>query len=618
MFDAIRDNKRIAQVILGILIIPFAVFGLGSYFGDGLRSREIATVGGTSILESEFDSALQEQQQRLRLQKQPGEDATPDLLNSREWRQAVLDQLVARRALALYSRDMRLTVFGGQLQQALASVKDFQENGRFSLERYQASLAQMGLQGLTPAAFEARFAQDLSIQQLMDSIISSPPVARSSAHRLLMAELEERMVREMRFPVAPHLSNIKIDDAAIKKFYDDNPARFELPERVKAEYLVFGEVDIQRAYRDWPGERRVRHILIESSPESDAAARKEAEEIAVALRKEPDRFPALAREKSKDPGSSGAGGDLGYVAQDGEMEPSFEKAVFTLKQGEISDPVRTRYGFHIIQVTTIHKRPLDEVRDEIVAWRRKHEPVQGFEEKAARFSDMVFNEAPDSLQPAAEAFGMEIRRTDWIDRGTVVLGEFHNDRLVASLFEDDALKQHHNTQAINVGPDTLVSARVLEHEAARRVPFEDVRGRIEAQLRRAEAMRMAREEGNAVLAALDRGEAVNHAWGMPRSFQRANSFQRPSQDFPPEAAEAVFAASLEQLPTRVAAMLPDDAYVIYQIDSVMHPSIDDNDQRIAVMAKQYGLLLGQSDFESFLASLRDRYKVVTKPVTSKE
>jgi peptidyl-prolyl cis-trans isomerase D len=242
---------------------------------------------------------------------------------------------------------------------------------------------------------------------------------------------------------------------------------------------------------------------------------------------------------------------------------------------------------------------------------RKQALGQGFDEKSARFSEMVFNEAPDSLQPAAEAFGLKIQHTDWIDRGTDTLSGFRSEHLVASLFEGDALDRRNNTHAIDVGSGTLVAARVTDHEARRRLPLEEVRGQIEAWLRREEAMRMAREEGNAALAALDRGETVNNAWSTPRSFQRSR------QDLPPIAARVVFGASLAHLPARVAAELPDDAYVIYQIDSVVHPPIDDDDPRIATLAEQYGLVLAQSDFESFLLSLRDRYKVVTKPVTSR-
>ncbi|MDR2926522.1 MAG: SurA N-terminal domain-containing protein [Azoarcus sp.] len=620
MFEAIRSNKRIAQVILAVLIIPFAAFGLDAYFGDGPGGGEVATVGGSAISRNEFERALEEQRNRLR--QQFGDEATPAMLNSGELSQAVLDQLVVRRALALYSKDMRLSVSGGRLQQELARIEGFQENGQFSMERYKLLLSR---QGMNPAFFEEQLSQDLLIQQLMDSIGSSSPVARQTARRLLSAQLEERVVREMRFPVAPHLANIKIDEAAIQKYYDDNSARFELPERIKTEYLVLSEealqgkaevseADIEQAYRDWPGERQVRHILIEADADADAAAveaaKKEAEGIAEALRKEPSSFPALAKEKSQDSGSSEAGGDLGFIEHDGAMEPAFEEAAFALKQDEISDPVRTRYGFHVIQVTAVRKQPLADARDEIVARLRKQASGQGFDAQATKFSEMVFNEAPDSLQPAAEAFGLEIQRTDWIDRGSDKLGEFRNESLIADLFGDDALNQRHNTKAIDVAPNTLVAARVLEHEAARRLPLEEVRGQIEAQLRREEAMRLARTEGNAALEALDRGESVDHAWSTSRAIQRIKP------DLPPRGARVVFAAPLKQLPTRVAAELPDDAYVIYQVDSVERPSIDDDDPRIATLAGQYGLLLGNSDFEAFLASLRGRYKVVAKPLAS--
>ncbi|MCL2589621.1 MAG: SurA N-terminal domain-containing protein [Betaproteobacteria bacterium] len=620
MFEAIRNNKRIAQIILGILIVPFAAFGLGSYFGDGLKGREIASVGGSSISRDEFEHALEERRNLLR--EQLGKAATADILESEKLRQEVLDQLIIWRVLALYSKEMRLSVSPGQLQQVLAETKDFQENGQFSLERYQAWLEQVRM---SPAGYEAQIARDLLVRQLWGSIGGSSLVARDSARRLLVAEGEERVVREMRFPVAPHLASIKIDDVAIQKFYDDNPARFELPERIKAEYLVFSEgalqdrvkideADIEKTYQDLAGERQVRHILIELAPNADAAtegaARKQAEEITTALRAKPDDFPALAKEKSQDPGSSEAGGDLGYIAHDGSMEPPFEEAVFALKQGEISDPVRTRYGFHVLQVTAIQKRPLDEMRNEIVARLRKQALGKGFNEKADKFSEMVFNESPDSLQPAAEAFGLKIQRTDWISRGMDTLGEFRSKALVSNLFEDDALNQGHNTHATDVGINTLVAARVLEHETARREPLEEVRGQIEAQLRRNEAMRMAREEGRAVLESLDRGEATNNGWSIPRSFRRSKP------DLPLLATRAVFAAPLSHLPARVAVELPDDAYVIYQIDTVEQPTIDDDDPRVAALARKYEILLGNSDFNSFILSLRDRYKVVTKQLAN--
>jgi len=620
MFEAIRNNKRIAQVILGILIVPFAAFGLDSYFGDRLGNREVATVGGSSIYRGEFERALEEQRESLR--EQLGAEAAAEVIKSGKLQQEVLNQLILERALALYAKDMRLSVSSVQLQQALSMYEAFHENGQFSLERYKTLLQR---QGMTPVAFEAKVAQNLLVDQLKISITGSSLIARDTVRRLLIAEGEERMVREMRFPVQPHLSSIKINDEAIKKFYDDNMKHFELPGRVKAEYLVFSEEALQgklkideekikKAYQDLPEDRRVRHILIELASDADeaavGAARSQAEEIVATLREKPDDFPAIAREKSQDPGSSGEGGDLGNIAHDGTMEQPFEEAVFALEKGDISDPVRTSYGFHILQVTDSQKRSFGEMRDEIEARLRKDAIGKEFNKDAEEFSDMVFSRSQKDLEPVAKAFGLEIQKTDWINEGADTLGEFHNKELVSSLFEDEVLKDKKNTEAIVVGFNTLVSARVFEHEAARRKPLEEVRGQIEAQLRRKEAMRLAREEGTAALEALDRGETVSNAWSAPRSFQRSKP------DLPPLVAREVF-AELMRLPDRVALELPDDAYVIYQIDEVKYPSIDNDDPRIAERAQAYGFLLGMNDFNSFALSLRDRYKIVTKPLADR-
>ena len=592
MFDAIRNNKRIAQIILIILIIPFAAFGIEHYFGNSAGGGTVATVGGMDISRAEFDRALSGWQDRLR---RDGNTSTAEL-ESEELRQLAINELIQQRMLLLYAQDMRL-VPQGSLAAALKA----------------------------PAYYERL--HEHVVRQLMSGVVGNTfsPVSTISARRLLTAQLEERVVREMRFPVAPHLAKIKISEEQIKKFYDDNATQFELPERVKAEYVVFSEAallgkieisedDVQNEYKSrdqeyiQPEKRRVRHILIEVAPDATdevvTAARKEADEIAALLRKEPDRFPELAREKSRDTTSEN-GGDLGYITPDA-MTQNFDEAAFALKEKEISNPVRTEYGFHIIQVTGIlpggEKRPLAEVRNEIIAELRKQEAERKFNDDADKFTNMVFNQA-ESLQPAAEAFGLEIHRTGaWINRGTEAVDNLQSKDLVDGLFSDDAINKHHNTQAIDVGGNTLVSARVVEHEAARRLPLEEVRGRVEARLLREEAARLAREEGNAALAVLEKGESTANAWSAPHSFQRIKA------ELPPAAMSAVFSAPIAQLPVRVAAELRDDAYVIYQIDAVEHPSIDDGDARIAELARRYGNLLALSDFEILLATLQARYK----------
>lgn len=617
MFDAIRSNKRIAQVILAILIVPFAFFGI-DYFNDGGPSgTEVAKVGRTTIYQNEFERALSEEQDNLR--KTLGASATRAVLESDKFRQSVLDQLVVRRMLALYANEMNLTVSADQLRQRIAEIEGFQVDGKFSNELYRNYRRQQ-------PAFESEFAQSMRMQQLLSPFFRSF-VADTSTRRLLRARIEERSVREMRFPVAPLLAAIKIGDDAIQRYYDLNRASYERPERVKAEYVVFdadsmaddieiSEDEVRRIYggSDYtrPEERRISHILIDLASDAAAAAvvvaRQRAEDIVAELRENPARFAEVAREKSRDPGTSANGGDLGYLRRDAGMDEAFVQAAFGQKKDEISNPVRTGYGFHIIKVTDIRaggdKRPYEEVRGEIVEGLRKQAAVRAFAENAEKFSDQVYT---DTLDSAASTFKLKIRDGGWIERGADTVGGFQSPELVAALFANDVVgAERRSTRAITVGPDTLVAARVVAHETARRLPLDEVRGQIEARLRREEAMKQAREKGETVLAALDRGEPLAGEWSVARTYQR----DKP--DLSPEAVRAVFAAQVTKLPVRVAAELPDEGYAIFQIDAVEHPEFKDDDPRLALLNAQFDNLLSRSDMDAFLATLRERYKAETR------
>ncbi|MDR0563727.1 MAG: SurA N-terminal domain-containing protein [Azoarcus sp.] len=625
MFDAIRNNKRIAQVILALLIIPFAFFGLGSYFADNPKGNELAKINGEPIYRADLDRLLRDVRER-----------TPDLAETPEVRKEILDQLILERLFQLYARDERLSVSADLLRQVILQEKAFQVDGKFSEERYKQVMRSSSMT-------EADIARQVLLQQLSLPISSSSFIAQDSARRYLAAALEERTVREIRFPVAPYLAGIQITDADIQKFYDENQERFSIPERVKAEYLVLdaeslrdkvkvSEEDILRAYHNLPEERQVRHILIRPADGGGAAAeeaaKKEAEEIAKTLRGQPDRFPALAKEKSQDRSSGEAGGDLGRIARGTAIDPAFDAAVFALKQGEISNPVRTQYGFHIIQVTSIlSKRSLDEMRDEIKADPQLLEQAtqQQYSKEADDFIDMVFTKAADSLQPAAEAFNLKIQRTGWINRGADTLGGFRNKTLVENLFADDSLIDHHNTQGVEVAPLTMVSARVVEHEAKRNMPLEEVRGQIEAELRAQAAASRAREAGTVVLAALKKGEPSQQAWSEPRVLQRYKtgflpeplqavfSTAQAQPELPPSAATALFSASLEKLPALATAEIPDDAFVIYQIEKAESPDFDDGDARLPKLKNVMFRLFAGDDLDAFLAYLHTRYKVQVNP-----
>lgn len=623
MFEAVRNNKRVAQVILALLVIPFAFFGLDAYFRDRPGGGEVALVKGTPISEAEFDRALREQQDRLR--GTAGGQVDRALLESEALRRAVLDNLVNQRVLALYGMDSRLNVTPAQLQQTIAGLDSFQQDGRFSLERYEALLR---AQGMTPAMFEARVAHDVRIQQIATAVGEAGFVPAASARRFLAAQLEERTIRELRFPAARHAAAVNPTDDEIARFYESNPAVFERPARLKAEYVVLdqaavekqvsvGEEEVRAAYDSnpqrfgQPEERQARHILLQleaGAPEEEAQkVMARAQELVAELRKDPSRFAQLAAERSQDPGSASRGGDLGFFGR-GAMVKAFEDAAFAQKKDEIGDPVRSDFGVHIIQVTAIKPssiRPFAEVRDQIAAELRAQAAGRRFAELAEQFSNTVYEQS-DSLAPVAEALKLEIKRTDWIARGTEAIGEYRSERLMNALFADDVVRNHRNTEAIEVGNNTLVAARALEFEPAQRLQLDEVKSRIADQLRNEGAAKKAAEQGEATLAALKKGEPAAGEWAAARNLQRG------APGLPAPAMQAVFSASSTKLPAYVGLAVPGGDYTIYRIDAVTRPELPNDDPRIAAVAAQYRRLIAERDFGAFLAELRSRYEVEVK------
>ena len=620
MFESIRKNKRVAQVILALLIIPFAFFGMDAYFSDSARGNDAATVGGSSISTFEFDDALRNQQDRLR--ESAGGQINRELLDSPELRKAVLDNLINQRVLALYALDSRLVVTPAQLQDTIAGVPAFQEEGRFSLQRYETMLR---AQGMTPASFEARLAQDVRIQQVVAAVGDAGFVPEASARRFLDAQLEERKVRELRFAAADHVEGVEITDEQVAAFYAQNPARFEQPARVQAEYLIFDRAAVEqkieiaddavRAFYDGnpqrfgvAEERRARHILLALDAGAEQAevdrVMAEARGLVETLRSDPARFADLAKEKSQDPGSASRGGDLGFFGR-GVMVGAFEEAVFSQAPGQVGDPVRSEFGVHVVEVTEIKPaslRAFDEVRGEILAELRAQEAGRRFAELAEQFANTVY-EQPDILAPAAEALGLEVRTTDWISRDAPAAAPFDNARLISAVFSEEAVQKGHNTEAIEIASGALVSARVKTFEAATQLPLEAVRERIVGMLRDEQGRARAEAAGKATLARLEKGESVEAKWSEERAAQRG------APSLPAAAMQAVFSAATEALPAHVGVQLPESDYVIYRIEAVTRPDLDKDDPRVEAVASQYAQLLAGRDFGAFLSDLRQRYEV---------
>ena len=620
MFDFIRNNKRLAQIVLAILVVPLALFGMDAYFSDGPGGREVARVGDSAISTAEFDRQLLERQERIRRDSEGQVDA--GLFKTREFRQAVLEGMINDRALQLFMAESRINVPAAQLQELIASEAAFQVDGQFSRERYEAFVAS---QGMNVAMFEYTLAQDLRQEQVVQGIGRSAFAGRAAVKGLVDIQLEERVISELSFPRERYEADVTISDEVVETFYRENAEAFMRAPRLKADYLVLDaaavgrEINIDagrlRTFYEGnpsrygvPEERRARHILIRAaSSASDAEieqAQAKANELLAEVRANPARFEEIAKRESQDPGSASRGGDLGFFGP-GAMVPGFEEAVFGGEVGKTSEVIRTDFGFHIIEVTDIKPaqlQPFDEVRDEIAEELLAQEVSRRMPELAEQFANAVY-EQPDSLAPAAEALGLEVRRSDWLSRDSAKIAGYDDARLMDALFDPQTRANDENVPAVEVERGVMVSARVVEYEEAAQMSLEEVAGSIRARLRADEAARIASERGEDALAKLRAGERVSGRWSDPYAEQRG------SPSLPGQALRAVFSVDAETLPAYAGAQMPDGGYVVFRIESAGKLEIAEDAPEVRALGRQYDNLVAEQEFAAFVRTLRQRYGV---------
>ncbi|HVG03496.1 MAG TPA: SurA N-terminal domain-containing protein [Burkholderiaceae bacterium] len=567
MFDFVRAHRNWMMLFILVLILPsFVFFGIQGYNSYVDKDGALATVGGAPVTQQEYDVALRERAERLRQAMGSGFDAK--LLETPEARAAVLDQLVLERALANEANQANVVISVDRLRDFIANVPAFQQDGKFSYDRYKAFLAS---RGQSEAAFEQTLRNDLRKQAFLQAVVESAITPKNVIERIEGILLEQREVRELRFPAEQFASKVSITDAQIAEYYQANRAQFEIPESVRVEYLVLSPetiagnlkiaddaaknyYDQNKARYGTEEQRRASHILIPTEGSDKAAARKKAEEILAKVKSVPNDFAKLARENSKDPGSAAQGGDLGFFGR-GMMVKPFEETAFRLKEGDISDVVETDFGFHIIRVTEIkpaQAKPFAEVRGDIERELRNQQAQKSFTEAADQFTNLVYEQA-DSLQPASQKLNLKILTADLTRRG---LPPHLGPRVVEAVFAEDSLKNKRNTQAIEVAASTLVSARVLDHRPPSVQPLDKVTPQIRQLLERREAVRLAREAGEQRLAAL-RKEPIDKANEAGFSAPKIVSRRQP-QDMPPDALNEVLRIPADKLPQFVGAEVATD------------------------------------------------------------
>jgi peptidyl-prolyl cis-trans isomerase D len=623
MFDFVHENKKLAQIILALISLPFILFGVNYYWHSG-GGDAVATVEGVKITQEEFDDAMRQQQAQL--QQMLGGRFDPAMFDTPLARQAVLDELVNQRLMAVKARSAGLAPTDAQLVQMISGFKAFQKDGKFDQQRYQAVLRS---QNMTPQMLEARLRDDLASEQLTEMYQQNGYASKTAADNLIRINEQQRTVRVAHIALDSFLAQVRVDDAAVKKYYEDNQPLFRTPERARVEYVVFsaaalqpqmtvGAQEIDDYYKENPAEfttpeqRHALHILIAPKGSGEAevkAAHDKAEAILQQLRQAPGKFAELAKKNSDDPGSAAKGGDLGYFPR-GRMAKPFEDAVFALQPGQLSDVVQTQYGFHIIKLVDVkapRTAPLDEVKAVITQKLKMIKASNEFAKLTDSFYDQLQN---DSLKPAAELAKAQVQQSGWLERGQPG-GYPWTEKALEAAFSEDVLKKHRNSSAIEIAPDTLLAVRLLDYKPAGARPLEEVSGAIRTQLQRQQASELAAKQGQAVLAQLQKGEKPALKWSQELTISRL----APGAGMDPQLARQVLQADVAKLPVYVGAASAQ-GYDIASVDQVKDAGTVDDAQRARYeMAMREAV--GEELLSAFMAEARKHASISVKELAAK-
>ncbi len=614
MLDAFRTHKRWLMFIAMVLIIPsFVVTGIYSYNRMRESDHSIAKVGKTSITPSMYDQAKREQLDSLR--QQLGDNFHPNMLDNPEARKALVTGLMDRVTLDVALNKEHV---GASEQEAIAVIKAqplFLKDGKFDPELYQRFLQS---QGKSDAMFvnEVRF--NLARQKLTQGVAGTAIVPESLTKNLFQILTTEREVQTLIFNADEYLNKVSVTDEEAQKYYDEHKNDFIAPEHVNVQYVVLtpdafkdsikiDESALKTYYEQnkshWaqPETRQASHILITANGD-DAKAKAKAEEIVKELQAHPDEFAAIAKKESQDPGSAANGGDLGTFAPSA-MVPEFDKAVFAAKVGEIVGPVKTQFGYHIIKVTGINggkTLPFAEVKDEIAKQYVKEMEMREFAEKAEDFTNTVYEQS-DSLEPVADKFGLKVYTADMITRQGVTndqLKPFFNAHVVDALFDRESLEEKRNTSAIEVSPNTLVSARVVKYVPKAVRSFDEVKATIIQGLKIRKATELAKEAGEAFL------KDVKVSKKLDKFSKAVWVSQTDPKGFPLELIKKIDSVPVKSLPAFEGNVV-GGAYIITYISAAKDrtPTKDD----LETIKRQLTQIYGQEALTGWRAELRQKY-----------
>jgi peptidyl-prolyl cis-trans isomerase D len=624
MFDLIRSHSRVLFFVMVLLIIPsFVFFGVQGYsqFNDP-AGVAVAKVDGQKITRAEWDAAHRRQIEQMRRQM-PNIDAA--FFDSPAVKRETLDGLVRERVLATAAIKGHLSVSDERLQRELMAMPQLaalrRADGSIDVAAYKVMIES---QGMSTEGFEANMRQGIALGQVLGGVGNSVPPPGAPGRAALEALLQQREVQVLRFDSKDQMAGISPSDAELAAYHKAREAQFRSPEQASIEYVVLGldalkvgltvsDEELRKYYTENVArytvaeERRASHVLIAAAKDAPAAertkAKAKAEALLADLRKKPDSFAEVAKKNSSDTASAERGGDLDFFAR-GAMVKPFEDAAYAMKPGEISNVIETDFGYHIIRLDAVRggdKQSFEAVRPRIEDEVKTQMAQKKYADAAEQFTNTAYEQS-DSLQPLIDKLKLK-KQTATVQRTPApgATGALGSAKFLAAVFGNDALKNKRNTEAVEVGPNQLASARVLQHLPERVQPLADVLPQVRERVIAEKAAAAARKAGEAKLAAL-RGGA--DASGLPPAVLLSRS---NPQNQPRALIDAVLRADASKLPQWLGVDLGDAGYAVVRLTAVKAPAPDAPE--FAQLLPRYAQTWAAAETQAYYNALKARYKV---------
>jgi peptidyl-prolyl cis-trans isomerase D len=575
-----KSQGWVAWLIVIIIAIPFALFGINSYF-EGANQIPVAKVNGENINAQTFENAME--QRRRFFRSQLGNNFDPAMVDNPQFRMQVVEGLVSNRLIQSYAQEHGLRLSDSALRESIISAPEFQQDGKFDKDTYRRVVS---ARGYSIEAYEQQLRMSGGIEQLQNGLSESALVNPAEVDQLLVLTLQKRDADYTVIAASAVLADVQLSDEEKRDEYAKNEVRYQQDDRLKLNYVKLNlddiaidieldEEEIAQAYEASKGQYRkpevriASHILLgvprSANEAKQDAVRAQAEALVVRLNAGDD-FALLAEEFSEDPGSKRQGGDLGIIAK-GQMVPEFEAAVYSMAEGEVSAPIKTEFGYHIIKLSSLEEestKPYEEVRAEVEVAEKKRLARTQFSETAEAFRTLVFEE-PDSLEAAALALGLDVQTSGWVTQNSGT-GDFSSPLVRAAAFDAVVLDDDLNSEVISISDDVLIALHKHEFEAEHVKAFEDVAEEIDALLKQRKAAEIAQKNGESLVAALQQGTMSDEI-----AFNSLPELRSEIIDpIDRQVAEQVFKQSLVDGESQIKGFsLSNGDYAVYRLNKIV-------------------------------------------------